>query len=114
MKATAVPNEKVVFIMDCVMVMLKCDTGWPSIKKQLGDVNAFMKSLQEFDVEKVSDKVWKKARDTYISKPNFDPEAAKAVSLPAYALCKWAIACSKYAEVTKKVAPKKAKLAEVQ
>ena len=39
-----------------------------------------MKSLQEFDVEKVSDKVWKKARDTYISKPNFDPEAAKAVS----------------------------------
>ena len=41
------------------------------------------------------------------------PSAALAVSLAASALCIWSSASSKYQAVTKKVAPKKAKHAEV-
>lgn len=67
----------------------------------------------KYDVEKTPDKVWKKARDKYISKPEFEPAAVRQVSVAAAALATWASACSKYAIVTKKVAPKKAKYAEV-
>ena len=56
----------------------------------------------------------KKARDGWISKPNFDPAEVKKVSVSAAALCTWAKAVSRYQIVVKKVAPKKAKLAEVK
>lgn len=72
-----------------------------------------MTRLKKYDVEATSEKVWKKARDGYISKPNFDPAEIKKSSVAASALCTWAVACSKYQIVTKKVAPKKALYAEV-
>jgi hypothetical protein len=54
-----------------------------------------MAMLMDYNVEKTSEKIWKKARDNYISKPQFEPSAVKKVSL------------------AKKVAPKKLKHAEV-
>jgi dynein heavy chain len=72
-----------------------------------------MDSLLNYDVEKTSDRVWKTARDKYISKPEFEPAAVRQVSVAAAALATWASACSKYAIVTKRVAPKKAKYKEV-
>ena len=69
--------------------------------------------LMDYNVEKTSEKIWKKARDNYISKPQFEPSAVKKVSWAASALCIWSSASSKYQAVTKKVAPKKAKHAEV-
>jgi dynein heavy chain len=95
------------------MILLETKTDWPSVKNTLSNVNNFMESLMKYDVEKTPDKVWKKARDKYISKPEFEPAAVKQVSVAAAALATWASACSKYAIVTKKVAPKKAKYAEV-
>ena len=81
-----------------------CAKVWKQIQKKLQFWDGMRKS---------SEKVWKKARDGYISKPTFEPGAVKKVSLAASALCIWAIASSKYQIVTKKVAPKKAKHAEV-
>ena len=72
-----------------------------------------MNSLLDYNVEDKTEKMWKKARDNYISKPEFEPAAARKVSVAAASLCIWARATSKYQMVTKKVAPKKLKFAEV-
>jgi hypothetical protein len=51
------------------MVLMGEKTDWSSVKGVLSNVNNFMDALMNFDVETVSDKVWKKAREKYISKP---------------------------------------------
>lgn len=100
-------------VMECVMVLLGEKIDWKNVKSVLQNVNEFMNQLLHFDVDKVSEKVWKKARDGWISKPEFDPAEVKKISVSAAALCTWAKAVSRYQIVVKKVAPKKAKLAEV-
>lgn len=95
------------------MVLLGEKIDWKHVKGVLSNVEAFINRLKTYDVEKTSDKVWKKARDNYINTPSFIPGEVKKVSTAAATLCLWAGACSKYAIVTKKVAPKKAKHAEV-
>jgi len=112
-KNFAKPPDGVLFVMECVMVLLGEAVDWGNVKNVLSNVNGFMEKLMTYDVEKTSDKVWKKARDKYISQPKFAPDAVRKVSVAASALCIWASACSRYAMVTKKVAPKKAKYAEV-
>jgi dynein heavy chain len=95
------------------MILLGESKDWASIKKVLSDVNTFLQRLKKYDVEGTTEKTWKKARDGYISKAEFEPSEIKKSSIAASALCVWANACSKYQIVTKKVAPKKAKYAEV-
>lgn len=99
--------------MQCVMVLMSKKTDWATVKQTITDVGGFMTSLMEYKVEKTSEKVWKKARDGWIQKPNFTPQQVEKVSKAAAALCTWCRACSSYQLVVKKVAPKKAKLAEV-
>lgn len=95
------------------MIMLNKKTSWAEVKLVLADVNGFMAMLLEYNVENKSERMWKKVRDGWISKPEFEPAAAKKVSQAAASLCIWARATSKYQLVTKKVAPKKAKYEEV-
>lgn len=95
------------------MVLLGEKTDWKNVKGVLNNVGDFMGRLLDYKVEKVSEKVWKKARDGWINKETFKAEEVKKVSVSASALCTWAIACSKYQFVEKKVAPKRAKHAEV-
>lgn len=95
-KAFKSPPQGVVFVMECVMVLLGESKDWNSIKKVLSDVNGFLGRLKKYDVETTSEKVWKKARDGYISKPNFEPNEIKKSSIAASALCVWANACSKF------------------
>jgi len=99
--------------MECVMVLLGEKTDWKSVKGVLNNVGDFMGRLLDYKVEKTAEKVWKKARDGWISKETFRPEEVKKVSVSASALCTWAVACSKYQFVEKKVAPKRAKHKEV-
>ena len=89
-------------------------TEWAKCKTILSDVNKFMKSLIDFDVESASEKIWKKARDGWINKDDFNVEFVKSKSVAAAVLCGWCRSCSSYQFVTAKVAPKKAKLKEVQ
>ena len=95
-KSFTTPPEQVKFVMECVMILLGKKTDWPTVKQTLSDVNGFMSLLMNYNVEKTSEKVWKKARDGYISKPQFEPAAVKKVSLAASALCIWSVASSKY------------------
>jgi len=83
--------------MQCVAVLLGKKTDWASIKKDmLNDVNGFMENLLTYDVEKTAEKTWKKARDGWISKPQFDPVAMKKISVSAASLCLWCKTCSKF------------------
>ena len=100
--------------MQCVAVLLSEKPDWANIKTNvMSNVGDFMGRLLHYDVEKTSEKVWKKARDGYISNSEFEPGKVKGKSVAAAALCVWCIACSRYQIVVKKVAPKKAKFAEV-
>lgn len=112
-KSLAKPPDGVKFVMECCMILLQEKTEWAAVRQTLNDPNAFMKRLIDYNVEKLSEKAWKKARDNYISKAQFDPVAVRKISEAASALCIWARASSTYQIVTKKVAPKKAKYAEV-
>lgn len=78
------------------MIMLGESKDWNSIKKVLNDVGGFLTRLKKYDVEATTEKTWKKARDNYISKPNFEPGEIKKSSIAASALCVWAVACSKF------------------
>jgi len=100
--------------MQCVAVLLSEKPDWANIKTSvMSNVGDFMSRLLNYDVEKTSEKIWKKARDTYISNSEFEPSKVKTKSIAAAALCVWCRACSSYQHVVKKVAPKKAKFAEV-
>jgi dynein heavy chain len=50
------PPEGVKFVMECVMVLLGEKIDWKNVKSVLQNVNEFMRSLLEFDVEKVTEK----------------------------------------------------------
>jgi dynein heavy chain len=110
-KNFAKPPAGVVTVMECVMILLGEATKWDDIKKVLGNTNQFMDRLKFYKVEETSEKVWKKARDKYISKDDFKPDDVRKISVAAAALCLWARSCSSYAIVTKKVAPMKEKYA---
>lgn len=107
------PPDAVVMVMQSVMVLIGEDIKWENVRKVLTDVNGFMKKLQEYNVEKTPESVFKKFRDKYQSKDGFNYKDVKDKSSAAATLCLWALAVSKYQVVTKKVAPKKKKLAEV-
>lgn len=55
--------------MEAVMVLLQERTDWKVVKQVLGNPGEFMQRLLTFDVDGVSEKVWKKARDGWIHKP---------------------------------------------
>jgi dynein heavy chain len=67
------PPKGVEFVMQCVMIMLGKKTDWKSVQATLSDVNGFMQSLLEYNVEDKTDKMWKRAREGYINKPEFEP-----------------------------------------
>jgi len=73
----------------------------------------FLKSLKEFDVTIVSEKLIMKVRKEYLSKPDFTTAAITRISVPAGSMCTWVHALSSYQMVYKKIVPKKAKLKEV-
>ena len=112
-KNFASPPDGVKTVMECVMVLLGEKTDWKSVKGVLNNVGDFMGRLLDYKVEKTAERVWKKARDGWINKETFKPEEARKVSVSAAALCTWAIACSRYQLVEKRVAPKRAKHKEV-
>jgi len=64
--------------MQAVAVLLLEKTDWAHIKSSvMGNVTEFMNRLLNYDVDKTSEKVWKKARDGYISKPEFEPSLVR-------------------------------------
>ena len=102
----------VLIVVQCVSLLLGDNKKeWKDIKKvTLNNVSEFMNKLMNYDVKKTKEAVWKKARDNFINKEEFEPEAIKNSSVAAATLAVWCISCSKYQAVVKEVTPKQEKL----
>lgn len=106
-------SPMVLMVVQCVSLLLGDNKKeWKDIQKvTLGNVSEFMNRLVNYDVKKTKEAVWKKARDNFIHKPEFEPENIKQSSVAAATLAVWCSACSKYQTIVKEVTPKQEKLA---
>ena len=62
------------------MIMLNKKTSWAEVKLVLADVNGFMAMLLDYNVENKSERMWKKVRDGWISKPGARQQLSMAQS----------------------------------
>lgn len=109
-------SPAVLMVVQCVSLLLGDNKKeWKDIKKvTLNNVGEFMNKLMNYDVKKVKEAVWKKARDNFINKPEFEPDAIKQSSVAAATLAVWCASCSKYQAIVKEVVPKQEKLASAK
>merc|ERR1719487_1001653 len=84
--------------MEAVCVLMGEKQDWDTAKKVLGDSD-FLNKLKKFE--------------KYIKKEEYDPETVGRQSSAAKSLCMWTHAMDTYSKVAKDVAPKKAKLQEM-
>lgn len=112
LKAYAKPPAAVELCLAGVMTVLKRPATWDEAKKQLGDTT-FMDKLKEFDKDKLDDALLKKV-EKFTSNPDYAPDAIGKVSGAARGLCLWTHAMYIYGNVSKDVAPKRAKLKAAQ
>eukprot|EP01035_Chromulina_nebulosa_P017366 gene17366-22914_t len=103
------PPRAVQVVMEAVCVLLNEKENWDSAKKLLSNSN-FMDRLIMYDKDNIPDPILKKLRKSYIDEPEMQPENIMKVSKAGLGLCLWARAMNVYADVAKEVAPKKARL----
>ncbi|KAF6251999.1 flagellar outer dynein arm heavy chain beta [Scenedesmus sp. NREL 46B-D3] len=88
------------------------DLSWPAGKKYMGNVDAFLKSLLNFDKDNVPVNCVDACEKEYISNPNFNADYIRSKSSAAAGLCGWVVNICKYFRIYQVVAPKRAALAE--
>ncbi|XP_050519336.1 dynein axonemal heavy chain 6 [Diabrotica virgifera virgifera] len=102
------PPKLVQVVMESVCLLLGAKTDWASAKIVLSDAH-FLKKLQEYDKDHVSDLVLRKLK-VYIENPDFVPDKVVKVSKACKSLCLWVRAMDMYAKVYRVVEPKRKKL----
>ncbi|MEW5314022.1 MAG: hypothetical protein WDW38_005550 [Sanguina aurantia] len=112
MKSFAKPPALVQMTMEAVCILKNEKPDWDTSKRLLGDTN-FLKSLEEFDKDNISDAVIKRLRK-YTEDPNYQPESVAKQSKAAMSLCMWTRAMETYNRVVKVVGPKREKLAAAE
>ena len=111
MKMYSKPPDDLVLVLDAVCVLLGEKPDWNnSAKKLMNNPAQFIKTLQTFDKDKISDKLHKAVKK-YTNNPIFKPEIIEKKSAAGKSLCMWVCAMDKYTEVKKVVGPKEAALA---
>lgn len=112
-KSYSQPPLLVAKVMEAVMVLKQVDPTWVEAKKQLGNAD-FLKELQEFDKENITQKTLTKL-GKYIQYKDFIPDIVGKVSFAAKTLCIWVRAMELFGKIyNAQVAPKKAKLLEAE
>ncbi|XP_057658316.1 dynein axonemal heavy chain 6 isoform X1 [Diorhabda carinulata] len=106
------PPKLVQVVMESVCILLGAKPDWASAKVVLGDAN-FLKKLQEYDKDHVSDLTMKKLK-AYVDNPDFIPEKVQKVSKACKSLCLWVRAIDMYAKVYRIVEPKRKKLQQAE
>ena len=86
---------------------------WGPGKKLLADSN-FLNSLKNYDRDNINPKYMDVIRKKFANNEDFTPDKIKKASVAACGMCKWVLAMEAYDRVAKVVAPKKAKLAEME
>lgn len=72
------------------------DLSWTAGKKYMGNVDAFLKSLLNFDKDNVPVNCVDAAEKEYISNPNFNADNIRSKSSAAAGLCGWVVNICKY------------------
>jgi dynein heavy chain len=99
-------------VMEAVCLMLGQKPGWPSAQKLMANPQ-FLKTLKDYDKDNIDPKIVKKLQTDYVTKPNFNEESMRKVSLAATSLCMWVKAMVTYSKVAKDVEPKKRRVDEM-
>ncbi|XP_046391604.1 dynein axonemal heavy chain 6 [Ischnura elegans] len=106
------PPSLVKFVLEAVCLLLGAKTDWASAKVVLGDTN-FLKRLQEYDKNKISEALLRKLKD-YVDSPNFVPELVETHSKACKSLCMWVRAMDGYAKIFRVVEPKQKRFAQAE
>ncbi|KAK9808985.1 hypothetical protein WJX72_007373 [[Myrmecia] bisecta] len=118
LKSFGSPAECVVDVVSACIVLtapggkIPKDLSWNAGKKMMNNVDAFLKSLLNFDKDNVPLVCVEKVEKDYMSDPNFNQDFIKTKSLAAGGLCAWVVNICKYFRIYQVVAPKRAALAE--
>lgn len=72
------------------------DLSWAAGKKFMGNVDAFLKQLLNFDKDNIPVANVDTVEKDYISSPGFTPENIKSKSSAAAGLCGWVVNICKY------------------
>ena len=72
------------------------DLSWAAGKKFMGNVDAFLKSLLNFDKDNIPVNCVDACEKEYISNPNFSPDNIRSKSSAAAGLCGWVVNICKY------------------
>ncbi|XP_044254832.1 dynein axonemal heavy chain 1-like isoform X2 [Tribolium madens] len=86
---------------------------WEPGRNMLADPGVFLASLMNFDKESITEEMIDKLKN-YVSNPQFQPAKVAKVSKACKSLCMWVHAMYKYYFVNRRVAPKKAALAQAK
>jgi dynein heavy chain len=106
------PPLAVKTVMEAVCTLLGEKGEWDNAKKILGRPD-LMDMLINFDKDNIPESRLKKLRKNYLGLEEMQLEVVQKVSSAGYGLCSWVRAMDVYADVAKDVAPKKARLAEM-
>ena len=122
------PPEGVKLVMEATCIMFsvapkmvadpnkvgkKMKDYWEPSTKLLTDTSKFLDSLMSFDKDNISDNVISQI-EPFISDENFTPANVSRVSKACTSICMWARAMNTYNQVSKQVAPKRARLEQAQ
>ncbi|KAI3385375.1 hypothetical protein SNEBB_009845 [Seison nebaliae] len=111
-KAFTRPPRLVQLVLEAVMVMKQLEPSWAEAKRQL-DKPGFLKDLQNFDKDNISDRTLRKIVH-YTSDRDFMPDLVGRVSTAAKSLCMWVRAIEAYGHIYRVVHPKQQRYDQAQ
>ena len=126
LKGLANPPKDLLSVTAAVQYMLakkgtnfkKLDVSWAAGKKMMGNVDSFLRSLQEFDKDRFEpeNKEWvrKLTGPADAPDPTFTAEYMKSKSFAAAGLCDWVVNICIYHDIYLDVEPKRQLLAEAE
>lgn len=122
-KALPKPPDKVMLVLEVVMLYFGKKTDWDSAKKEMGNAGQFLAQLKELakdeNIKKIKEKALSTIRKKYLEdKERWDLKQIETASKPARNIAEWAQALSDYQKVYLKIQPlikeKNEKTAEVE
>lgn len=118
LKSFGSPAAEIVQVLGACMVLcasggnIPKDLSWNAGKKFMGNVDAFLKSLLNFDKDNIPVACVDRVEKDYLSNPNFRPDYIRTKSAAAAGLSGWVLNICKYFRIYQVVAPKRAALAD--
>ncbi len=95
-KSFSNPPKAVVMVMEAIMILLTEKMDWRAIKDVISDTNGFIERLKNYKVMEAPEDLFKKVRNNYLSKPEFDINDIKKKSVAASYMAMWVMAVNRY------------------